>query len=90
MDIKNKLTEQDKQELGNLALECQVLNNILKEHQAAIENKAKEVLARQGLSPQLYALRFNPNENVWEAELKEGALIIPNRVARRAMQGGNN
>ncbi len=90
MDIKDKLTEQDKQQLGCLALECQVLSNLLKERQVAIENKAKEILAKNGLSPELYALKFNPNQDLWEADLKEGALIVPNRETRRAIERGNN
>jgi hypothetical protein len=88
MDIKDKLTEQDKQILGSLALECELLDNLLKERQTIMQNKAKEILAKNGLSPTLYGLTFNPSQGLWEANLKEGALIVPNRETRRA--GRNN
>ena len=83
MDIKDKLTEEDKQQLANLSLECQVLNNLFKERRAILENKGKEILAKNGLSPQTYALKFNPVQDLWEAVLKEGALIIPNQQTGR-------
>ena len=78
MDIKDKLTEQDKQQIGNIALQCQVLDTLLKERKAILGNKANEILDKNGLSPEMYALKFNLSKNLWEAVLKEGALIIPN------------
>lgn len=90
MDIKDKLTEQDKQQIANLSLECQVLNNLLKQHNAILGQKANEILAKNGLSPQTYALKFNPSQDLWEAVLKEGALIVPNRETRRSMKGREN
>lgn len=90
MDIKDKLTEQDKQQIQNLSLECQVLNNILKQYTAMLENKGREILSKNGLSPQMYALKFNPSQDLWEAVLKEGALIVPNRETRRSMKRRNN
>lgn len=90
MDIKDKLTPEEKQQIGGLAIECQVLNNLLQERKAILDNKAKEILARNGLSPQLYNLKFNPGQDLWEAELKGGALIVPNRETRRAIEKRKN
>ncbi len=86
MDIKDKLTLEDKQVLTNLALECQVLESLLHRSKVIMDAKAKEILARQGLSPQLYGLKFNPSQDMWEAELKDGALIVPNREMRRKVE----
>jgi hypothetical protein len=85
MDIKDKLTQEEKHQMANLFLECQVLGNLLKERNASLENKAKEILAFNGLSPQTYNLKFNPGQNLWEAELKHLALIVPNRDSVRAI-----
>lgn len=86
MDIRDKVSPEDKGQVVNLILECQVLNKLLKEHQTILENKAKEILARNGLSPQSYDLKCNPSQDLWQAELKEGALILPNREERRALK----
>lgn len=86
MDIKDKLTEQDKQQIGSLAVKCKVLSDLFKEQNAILENKAKEILAKNGLSPQLYFLKFKHSQNLWQAELREGALIIPNRETKRAIE----
>lgn len=85
MDIKDKLTQEDKQQIADLTLECQVLANVLKAHDAILKQKVNEILARNGLSPGLYHLKFNPGQDLWEAELKEGGLILPNRETRRAI-----
>ena len=90
MDIKDKLTQEDKQQLANLAVECGVLNNLLNERKATMNNKAAEILAKNGLSPELYVLKFNPGQDLWEAELKEGALLLPNRETRRAIERRQN
>ena len=90
MDIKDKLTEQDKAQLQGISLECQVLNNLLKERQAILENKAQEVLAKAGLSPKMYGLRFNPSKDTWEAELKEGAIILPGQEVQSRAQRRRN
>ncbi len=88
MDIKEKVSPEDKQQMISLAMESQMLNNLLRERNAMAEDKAKEILAKIGLSPELYGLGFNPQEDSWEATLKAGALILPNRETRRA--GRNN
>lgn len=84
MDIKDKISPEDKQQIGSLAIECQVLNNLLQQKNAIFQEKGKEILAKNGLSPERYALKFNPSQDLWEAELKQGALILPNREMRRA------
>ncbi len=90
MDIKDKVSPEDKQQMRSLALECQLLANLLNERNAMAENKAQEILAKNALSPQTYNLKFNLKKDLWEAILKEGALIIPNRETRRAIERGHN
>lgn len=90
MDIKDKVSPEDKAQLAMLALETEVLNNIFQQHKAMTDQKAGQVLAKAGCSPDLYSLTFSPDQDVWEAELKEGALVLPNREARRSMKGRQN
>lgn len=79
MSIKLEVREEDKAQMANLMTECQVLRNLLKERQAALENKAREILTTNALSPELYALKFNLGQNLWEAELKQGGLVLPHQ-----------
>lgn len=90
MDIKDKITPEEKQQIGGLVIECQVLNNLLQERNAMLESKVKEILTKNGISPQLYNLIFNPSQDLWRAELKEEALIIPNQETRRAVEKRKN
>ncbi len=83
MNIADKIPTELKVELGSLVIECQVISKLLKERSATFENKAKEILAELGLSPQMYALKFNAHENIWEAVLKESALALPGNQARK-------
>lgn len=84
MSIKLEVTDQDKQQMANLSTECQVLNNLLGERRAALDNKAREILTTNALSPNLYALKFNPGQDLWEAVLKQGGLIVPTPGIKRA------
>ena len=64
--------------------ECQVLNSILQERNARLQEKGKEVLSKCGLAPTLYSLAFDVEKDAWEARVKTEGLIIPNRQQRRA------
>ena len=88
MDIKDKITPEDKQQLSNLGLECQVLGQLCNERQAIMGKKADEILASIGLSPKTYALKFNPAKDLWEAVLKESALVVPGQETRGVIKGG--
>ena len=91
MDIKEKLTTLEKQQLATLTVECQVLEHLHKEWIAKLQEIGRTILARLNLSPDLYGLRYNLNEDLWQAELKQGALIIPpNRETRRAIERTKN
>ena len=83
MDIKDKVSPGDKQQVGELIIECQVLARLLKQKEAVLQSKVGEILAKEGLSPQLYNLKFNIPENKWEAQLRPDALALPNREMRR-------
>ena len=90
MDIKDKLTLEDKQQMAGLTLECQVLSNLLKQRNAMFQDKIKEILTKLNLSPELYGLKFNQGQDLWEAVLLEGALIVPNRETRRELERRKN
>lgn len=86
MDIKDKISPEDKQQFNTLSLECQVLNNLFQQRRTMLDNKANEVLTKNGLSPASYVLKFNPSQDLWEAVLKEGALVLPTPQTRRRIQ----
>lgn len=86
MDIKEKLTDQQKQEIHNLIIETQVLENLLKERRERLHEKGNQIMSLIGLSPKMYNLKLNPGQNIWEAELKPDVLVVPNRETRRALQ----
>lgn len=83
MSIKLQVTEQDKKQMANLSMECQVLNNLLVERRAALQNKVGEILTTNALSPKLYVLKFNPGKDLWEAELKVGVIAVPTQEMKR-------
>ena len=85
MDIKDKISPEDKQMVADLVIEGQVLEKLLKQHNTALKNKVGEILTNEGLSPQLYELRFNPLKNEWDAALRQGYIIIPNQEVRKAI-----
>ena len=84
MDIKDKITTEEKQRLCDAGLEVQVLQNLLKEHTAKFQREGEQILSRLGLSPKIYRLVFNPGMDAWKAELVTGAIVIPGRNAAQA------
>ena len=77
--------------MQNLILECQVLEHILKERQAAMEGLTKQLMPKLTISPELYVLKVNFQKDEWLLELKQGALIVPgslpmNREQKRALR----
>ena len=90
MDIKDKLSVEHKAVLKNLAIEVNVLQKLMTEHRAVLEQVGKEILTDIGLSTAIYNLAFNPGKDLWEANLKEDALVVPNPPLRKAMKGRNN
>lgn len=79
MSIQLKVTDQDKAQMANLSMETQVLNNLLIERRTALELKAQEILNSNALSPKMYSIKFNPGKDLWEAELKQGQIIVPSK-----------
>ena len=77
MDIKNKISKEDKALLSNLGVEIRVLESLLGERRSIMGAKANEILASNGLSPEAFGLNFNPGLDRWEAVLKNDALVIP-------------
>lgn len=78
MNIKVEVKKEDKVQMADLVTECQVLSNLLKERQATFVSKAEEILTTNALSPKLYLLKFNIGQDVWEAEPKQGGIVLPN------------
>ena len=83
MGIKVEVTKQFKSQMANLVTECQVLNNLLTERRAALDNKAKEILTTNAMSTNLYGLKFNLAQDLWEAQLKQGKIILPSEEVKQ-------
>jgi len=78
MDIRDKLTLQEKQRFEKLRVETLVLQNLLKERQQVGTEYFKSVLWRIGLNPMLYnGLEFNVGEDKWELKLNPNSLVAP-------------
>ncbi len=89
MDISDKVSPQTKQVVGNLLIECQVLDNLLKERRTFLDKTLQDVLTANVQQPSLYSMRVFGDK--WEVVLKEAALSLPkaapimkNRVHSRA------
>lgn len=77
MDIKEKLTQQEKQMFENLRVETAVLEKLLHERRQLSGQVLKETLERLNHNPALFGLQFNFAEDKWDVILKPGALVLP-------------
>ena len=73
------VTPEQKAQMAHLFTECQVLQNLLRRSETALKQKAKDILTANGLSTELYNLTFNLGKDLWEAQLKEDVLTLPNQ-----------
>jgi len=92
MDVKEKLTQQEKATFENTRVEIMVLEHLLAEKKQQIALYLKTVLEKLGYNPQLYGLEYNANQDKWEIKLRPDALAMPgqmpNRQERRHPIGG--
>lgn len=89
MDIKEKVTIEQKNQMRNLMIEISVLDNLLKERKAMLQETGVEIITKAGLSPKTYNLRFNSGKDIWDAELKDELkprLVLPGQETRPAMK----
>lgn len=77
MSIKLKVTDEQKNHMANFDIEARVLDNMLKERKVLMDKEAVEILTTNGLDHKLYAMRFSPGQDLWEAILKPGAIAVP-------------
>ena len=77
MSIKLKVSDADKKQMGNYAIESRVLDALLGERKFLMETRAKEILEVNGLSSGLYVMSFNPAKDEWIAMLKPGVISVP-------------
>ena len=77
MSIKLKVTDADRNQMGNYAVESTVLSTLLRERRFLMEQKGGQILESNGLSPELYSMSFNAAKDSWEAHLRPGALVVP-------------
>lgn len=77
MDVKDQLTDGDKNRFKNLNVEIQVLTNLLAEKQQHRDEHLRSVLARLGYPPDKYGLEFNAGQDKWEVRLRKDALVVP-------------
>jgi len=83
MDIKEKLTQQDKAVFENLRVEVLVLEHLLQEKKALSAQHLAQVFQRLGIDTKLYGLEFNAAQDKWEARLRPDALVIPGAIPEK-------
>jgi len=76
MDVSGKIDEGTKSQFGNIMVEIQVLENLLKERKEIARKMGNDLLKKLTATPDLYLLEINPSKNVWEMRLKD-KLFIP-------------
>ncbi len=84
IDVKDKISDKDKKELSGLFLECQVLENILKERQGILQGLVHKVTLAITPHPELYVLHSNTSKNEWDLKLKQGGLIVPGQLPKNS------
>ncbi len=85
MDVSQKISPETKKTISSLNIECQVLQNLLKERQMAMQKLFAETLVLLGAQPTLYQLKADIAKDIWTLELKPDALVMPNRAERRTI-----
>jgi len=75
--MKLNVSDEHKKHMANLSIEAQVLNNLLQQRKAMLEEVGRNILTTNGCSPKLYALSFSAAKDEWEAILKPNALTVP-------------
>ena len=77
IDIKDKLTAQEKQAFENLRVETQVLQNLLNERRGFAQQFLEDILQKLGYNTMLYGFEFNFGQNKWEIQLRPDAIVLP-------------
>lgn len=85
IDIKDKLTDEDKGTFESLKLEILVLENLVKERRVILTSHLETCMLKAGFNPKQYGLNFNFKEDKWQVQLRPDALALPgqNRAQRR-------
>jgi len=76
MDVKDQLTEVEKQMFENIRIEVLVLRKLQQEKDQQSGNLLGITLKRLGYDPRLYGLEFNFAQNKWELKLRPDVLTI--------------
>lgn len=83
IDIKDKITDQEKAGFENLRVEVMVLEQLLQEKKNQQKWLLTNVFQKLNYNPNLYALEFNAGKDKWNVKLIPGVLDMPNRQERR-------
>ena len=77
IDIKEKLTKEEKGMFENLRIEMLVLSHLAEEKKRQTVLLLTQVLTKLGYNPQLYGLEFNAAQDSWEVKLRPDAIALP-------------
>lgn len=91
IDIKDKLTVQEKQAFEGLRIETTVLENLLNERHKIMMELLTITFRKLGYDVKLYGLEFNASQDRWEIKLRPDALVMPgmNRDQRHQLYKGH-
>ncbi len=90
MDIKDKIPAKDKILLATWAMESTVLQSLADQRGQMMELKCKEILEALGYSVKRFQLVYNPNDDIWEAQLRPEVLAAPTEEQVKSLKGRNN
>ena len=77
IDIKDKVTPEEKRQLQNVNLEVVVLKHLLEERQNLLQTLGRGLLERLHYSPQVYNLVASPVQDKWEVRVNPENLLLP-------------
>lgn len=77
MDVKEKLSNEEKQAFENLRIESLVLQKLAGEKGMQAQGLFKQVMERLGYNPAMYGLEFNFVQDSWQIKLRPDAIVVP-------------
>ncbi len=83
MDISKDIPDEVKKQIGSLITETQVLKALLDERNQILSMTLGKLLNALQLDPKTYQIKCNAGKNIWEAQLRGQAFIVPGQKGRQ-------
>jgi len=77
VDVKERITQKEKDQINELLIENSVLEQIVKKKKTELHTTMLGVLHKLGYDEKMYVLMVNPAKDMWEVKLADGVLVKP-------------